>query len=238
MRPSALIGRVDIPSALAALETKRVNFGLGRPEDWAPERGWRIDDFTQPLPSEPPGQPAENGSWQIARRLARNYDFAEPSIVTAYFDPEHPLERRNMLLELRFYGLRLWVGVRVGDVYDEVRRIDGRSAHVWGWSYRTLEGHVEEGQMDWQVWKWLDDGTVEFRIHAVSRAAKRGNLLVRAGFRLVGRREQLRFLGQTCRRMARLTADALGVPTAEVPEGRAQTGPSLRPSDPSKGVRA
>jgi uncharacterized protein (UPF0548 family) len=85
-----------------------------------------------------------------------------------------------------------------------------------------LEGHVEQGQMDWQVWKWLDDGTVEFRIHAFSRAAKRGNLLVRAGFKLVGRREQLRFLRQTCRRMARLTADMLGAP--------------VQTSDPREGV--
>jgi hypothetical protein len=223
-----LVGRVDVARALAALETRRVNFAPGSPEDFTAERGWHVDDFTQPLPSEPPGEPTEHGSWQTARRLARNYDFAEPSIVTAYFDPEHPLERRNMLLQLRFYGLSLWVGVRVGDVYDQVRRIGERSARVWGWSYRTLEGHVEEGQMDWQVWKWLDDGTVEFRIHAFSRATKRGNLLVRAAFRLIGRREQLRFLRQTCRRMARLTAETLGMPLADLPEGReAQVRPKL-----------
>jgi hypothetical protein len=211
MARRTIVGRVDVPSALAALETQRVNFALGSAEHFTAERGWHVDDFTQPLPPEPPGEPAELGSWEIARRLARNYDFAEPSIVTGYFDPEQPLERRNMLLQLRFYGLRIWVGVRVGDVYDEVRRIDQRSARVWGWNYRTLEGHVEQGQMDWQVWKWLDDGTVEFRIHAFSRATPRGNLLVRAGFRVVGRREQLRFLRQTCRRMALLTANALGV---------------------------
>jgi uncharacterized protein (UPF0548 family) len=227
-----LLSRVDVPSALAALQTKQVNFALGSPAHFTPERGWHVDDFTQPLPSEPPGEPAEHGSWQIARRLARNYDFAEPSIVTAYFNPEHPLERRNMLLQLRFYGLRLWVGVRVGDVYDEVRRIDERSARVSGWNYRTLDGHVEQGQMDWQVWKWLDDGTVEFRIHAFSRATKRGNPLVRAGFRLIGRREQLRFLRQTCRRMERLTAGTLGVPVADTPESReAQVSFDVRPAE-------
>lgn len=228
MAPRTIFGPVDVPSALAALETRRVNFPLGSPEDFTPERGWHVDDFTQPLPAEPPGEPTARGSWQTARRLARNYDFAEPSIVTAYFDPEHPLERRNMLLQLRFYGLRLWVGVRVGDVYDQVTSIDERSARVWGWNYRTLEGHVEQGQMDWQVWKWLDDGAVEFRIHAFSRATKRGNLLVRAGFRVVGRREQLRFLRQTCRRMARLTADTLGVRVADLREGReARVAPKL-----------
>ena len=43
------------------------------------------------------------------------------------------------------------VGVRVGDVYDEQRQLSGRRGRVFGWNYRTLRGHVERGQMDWQV---------------------------------------------------------------------------------------
>jgi hypothetical protein len=91
-------------------------------------------------------------------------------------------------------------------VYE--RRVErvGRSVYVWGWSYGTLTGHFELGQMDWQVWKWLDTGEVEFRIHAYSRRAPVANPVVRLGFRLVGRREQLAFLHSTMRRMAELTA--------------------------------
>jgi hypothetical protein len=80
---------------------------------------------------------------------------------------------------------------------------------VWGWAYRTLQGHLEMGQMDWQVWKWLDSGDVEFRIHSYSRRARDRNPLVRLGFRVLGRREQLAFLHSTLRRMERLTAAAL-----------------------------
>ena len=86
-----------------------------------------------------------------------------------------------MLLELRALGLvSVHVGVRVGEVYDEERAVDGRQARVFGWNYRTLEGHVEEGQMNWEVWKWVDSGDVQFHVHAVSRPAPIPNPIVRA----------------------------------------------------------
>ena len=194
---------------LAELEHKRLNFDLDRREEFKAENGLRFDEVRQPLTPEPPGPPLPHGSWEAARRLARNYDFAEPSIVRATFDPEQPLEDRNMLLELRFYGLRFYAGVRVGEIYDDTLEEHGRTARVWGWNYRTLEGHIEQGQMDWQVWKWLGSGEVEFRIRAFSRAASDRNPIVRLGFWLFGRREQLKFLARTSERMAHLTAAAL-----------------------------
>jgi Domain of unknown function (DUF1990) len=104
----------------------------------------------------------------------------------------------------------------VAEVYDELREEAGRELRVWGWSYRTLEGHLEKGEMHWEVRKWLDTGEVEFRVHAYSRRAEVRNPLVRLGFRLVGRREQLRFLRSTCERMRRLTEEALsGRPRGE-----------------------
>jgi uncharacterized protein (UPF0548 family) len=145
------------------------------------------------------------GSWETAWRIARNYDFADRSIVEAVFDREAPLEDRTMLLILHFHGLRIHVGVRVGDVYDEERELDGRPGRVAGWNYRTLEGHVEQGQMDWQVWKFPDTGEVLFRISSFSRPAGTGNPFLKLGFKLFGRREQLRFLRLAAERMARLT---------------------------------
>ena len=134
-----------------------------------------------------------------------------------------------MLLELRFWGLRFHVGVRVGGTYDETRDLDGRKGRVWGWSYRTLQGHLEMGQMDYELWKFLDTGEVEFRIHAVSRAARIPNPIVRLGFRLFGRREQVRFARRACDRMARLTAAELerGRTGERVP--RAADNVSVRP---------
>jgi uncharacterized protein (UPF0548 family) len=199
----------DVSRALAELGRRQLNFDPSRRGEYTPENGWYADDVRRVLPPEPPGDPVPGGSWETARRIARNYDFAEPSIVQGVFDRDEPLEERTMLLILRFQRLRVLVGVRVGEVYDELRELDGRTGRVFGWNYRTLEGHVEKGQMDWQVWKFVDSGEVLFRIHSFSRPAGDGNLLVRIGFRLVGRLEQLRFLELTAERMARLTEERI-----------------------------
>ena len=200
----------DPRAALAALRSRKLNFDPSRHSEYTPENGWYADDVRRALPSEPPGDPVPAGSWNTARRIARNYDFADPSIVEGVFDRNEPLEDRTMLLVLRFHALRIHVGVRVGDVYDEDRELDGRPGRLFGWNYRTLEGHVEKGQMDWQVWKFPDSGEVLFRIRSFSRPAGGGNFLVCTGFRLVGRREQVRFLELTAERMARLTQEQAG----------------------------
>jgi len=181
--------------SFAALRDADVNFeSLGGP-------GWNIDDYCQPLPRERPGPPEAGGVWERARALMEDYEFADPAIVRATYARDAPLQGRDMLLEARFLGLRFRFGVRVSGVTDEERDQDGRPLRVWGWSYRTLKGHLETGQMDYEVWKWLDDGSVEFRIHVVSRAARIANPFVRLGFRLFGRREQVRFARRSLERM-------------------------------------
>ena len=171
--------------------------------------GWHFDDLTEPLPAEPSGEPVEGGSWSVAKQLMLDYQVADPDRVRATYEPDAQLAGRDMLLQIRFAGFPIYVGVRVGDVYEDTRVVDGREARVFGWDYRTLEGHFEQGQMHYEVWKWLDTGEVEFRLHAFSRAARSGPLLLRLGFRLVGRRRQLDFYRQACRRMRRLTESQL-----------------------------
>jgi uncharacterized protein (UPF0548 family) len=206
----SLLGSARIQRKLAELARKPLNFDLAWLADASPRSGWTMTDFCQPLPGEPPGAPLDVGSWQIARRLMSGYEFADPSIVRAYYDPAIPLEQRNMLLRLQgFRVLHLFVGVRVGAVYEHTRDLEDRSARVWGWNYRTLEGHVEMGQMAWEVWKWLDDGRVEFRVHAVSRIAAIPNPLIRLGFHLLRDRERQAFLESTKRRMRTFTELAL-----------------------------
>jgi hypothetical protein len=115
-----------------------------------------------------------------------------------------------MLLKLQAFGVAyIFVGVRVGEVFERTRQIGGRRARIWGWNYRTLDGHVEMGQMDWEVWKWLDDGRVEFRVHAVSRAAWIPNPIIRLGFHLLRGRERQAFLRSTKQRMRTFTELAL-----------------------------
>jgi hypothetical protein len=193
---------------LAALATTGVNYDPSALPQ-AGGDGWRLDDMVEPLPAEPPGPPLEGGSWQVARRLMLRYQVADPRLVRATYRPGSELAGRDMLLTIRFAGLRFSVGVRVGDVHEETRRLGGREARVFGWDYRTLEGHFEQGQMHYEVWKWLGTGEVEFRLRAVSRVADSGPLPTRLGFRLLGRSQQLAFYRQACRRMLRLTESEL-----------------------------
>ena len=205
-----LLGPPHVQRRLAALADTPLNFDPAVLAGASPEDGWLVTDVCQSLPGEAPGPPAENGSWVIARALMRGYEFADPSIVRAYYDPGVPLAHRTMLLKLRALGIvHLYVGVRVSEVYEETRTLGGRPVRVWGWNYQTLEGHVEMGQMDWQVWKWLDTGAVEFRVHSISRTAHIPNPIIRLGFRLVRGRERAAFLESTKRRMRTFTELAL-----------------------------
>jgi uncharacterized protein (UPF0548 family) len=200
-------GRADRGSArrLAQLPRRAVNFDAADIDSLIAAGDWRVDDMIEPLPHEGSGPPAAGGSWLVARRIMDEYQLADPGVVTAFYDREAPMQGRDMLLKIRFAGLPLWVGVRIGEVDEQTLELDGRPVRVFGWSYRTLEGHFEQGQMHYELWKWLDSGDVEFRLRAVSRPAARGPLLLRTGFRLFGRTHQLRFYRQVCRRAKRLT---------------------------------
>jgi uncharacterized protein (UPF0548 family) len=190
---------------LAELEHRPLNFDPSRREEYVRDRRWHVDDMTARLPGEPSGEPVPGWTWETARRLMIDYQVADPSLVRATYRPGAALAGRTMLLEIRFAGLRFHVGVRVGAVYDEIRTVDGVEARVFGWDYRTLEGHFEQGQMHYEIWKWIETGEVEFRLYAFSRVASTGPLLLRLGFRLIGRRRQLDFYRKVCRRMRRLT---------------------------------
>jgi uncharacterized protein (UPF0548 family) len=201
----ALLGAGPEERRLRAVEGRAVNFDCSRIDDYGPSNGWHRDDMIAPLPSEGSGAPLADGSWHVARRLMIDYQLADPKVVRAVYRHDAPLAGRDMLLRIRFAGMRLNVGVRVGEVYDATRDLEGRQARVFGWSYRTLEGHFEEGQMHYELWKWLDTGEVFFRLLAISRPARSGPVLLRTGFRLFGRTHQLRFYRQVCRRARRLT---------------------------------
>jgi Domain of unknown function (DUF1990) len=121
-----------------------------------------------------------------------------------------------MLLILHALGAHIYAGVRVGDAGIERRSENGRDAHVFFWNYRTLEGHVEAGQRDFEVWKWLGSGEVEFRTHAVSRPAETSPI-IQLGVRLLGRHKQVEFGRSACDRMALLTEANLQHPSGTTP---------------------
>lgn len=197
-----LAGRTDVQAELARLRETRVNFELEAPP--TSEAGWNLDEYTLRLPPEAPGDPEPGGAYEVARRLVRDYEFADPVIIKAVWLPDSPLESRDMLLEGRFLMLRFLLGVRVSEVVDEVIEEDGHSLQVWGWCYRTLSGHLEAGEMCYRVVKVLDTGEVQFRVCRYVRAEQIPNHLVRLGWVSFGRLMQVLFVKRSLARMRRL----------------------------------
>jgi uncharacterized protein (UPF0548 family) len=192
--------------AYADLHGRDVNF---EPIGWdhaASDPAWQVDQQHTPLPAEAPGPPQAGGPFEVARDLLRSYEVADPALVRAVYDAAAPFDGRDMLLVGRFYGLRFPMGVRIGGVIDGADELDGAPVHRFAWHYRTLDGHLERGQMDYEVVKFLDDGRVEFRIAAYSQRGPIRNPIVHAGFALFGRWTQLRFYDRASQRMRTLTA--------------------------------
>ena len=75
-----------------------------------------------------------------------------------------------MLLEVRYLAIRVPVGVRVSQVFDERRVVDDRPTRL-GLGLpdaRRASGMRSDGLPGL---KWLQSGRVQFRIHAVSLIA-------------------------------------------------------------------
>lgn len=188
------------------LADRDINFEPRHFEDTDVDPDWQADRRLTPLPSETPGPPLEDGPYATARELMREYRFADPSILRAVYDPTTELEGRNMLLVGRFYGLRFHMGVRIGGVREDESELHGEPVARFHWHYRTLEGHLERGHMDYELIKWIDTGGVEFRTRAYSQRACIENTVVRWGFLLFGRSVQLKFYDRSLSRMQSMVA--------------------------------
>lgn len=189
-----ILSSVDETAALNSLRLRPVNYDPAvAPQDGRPEGHWHVDSASTVIGQEPPGAPVERGVWETACLLVRQYEFSEPRILRAVYRGDDELLGRDMLLEGRFFGLRFYLGVRVTTVIDETQSIGGAALRVWGWSYQTLEGHLEQGRLNYEVIKNLDTGRVTFRVSGYSRPAPIPRPVIRWGFALFGRRTQLRF---------------------------------------------
>ena len=198
---------------LAAYANTQVNYDYAAQTEYTSATGWRIDDYAVDLPAEAPGAPAPNGSFAAAQDVLRRYAFPPPNLITGYFDPDQPLEQRIMVLRAHFLVFNFYFGVRVADVVDAANQPgpDG-SERVWGYGYRTLEGHFERGQINFSVHKNITTGAVDFRIHAVSQPGQIRNPFYWVGFKVFGRMLQRRFSRQSLARMQRLVAQTLARP--------------------------
>ena len=76
---------------------------------------------------------------------------------------------------------------------DETRIAGSGAERVWGWSYQTLAGHLEQGRLAYEVAKEMGTGSVIFRVSGYSRPAPIPDPVIRLGFRLFGNWTQQRF---------------------------------------------
>ncbi len=197
-----LFSRIDERAELASLRERRINYDPARaPQDGVPDGHWHVDSGETAVGHEPPGPPVPGGPWEVACLLVRHYEFAEPRILRAVYLGRDELLGRDMLLEGRFAGLRFYLGVRVTEVIDEDRDDNEARERVWGWSYQTLEGHLEQGRLRYEVIKDLGTGVVVFRVSGYSRQAPIPSPVIRWGFRLFGRWTQQRFYRNVLERM-------------------------------------
>lgn len=170
------------------------------PDEITHRHDWNQYRSDAVIACEAPGSPAENGFFARARVAVSNYQFSDPRIVLAHFDPRGPLLGRRLLLEIHVLGLRYLCAAVVGAVTDE--STDARS--TFAFRYDTLEGHIERGAEWFSLTKDHATGEVAFRIAAAWKPGDFPNWWSRLGFRLLSRRYQLRWHRRAHHRLAQL----------------------------------
>jgi uncharacterized protein (UPF0548 family) len=178
----------ELEARLDAAARMERNFSES-PDALTPEQGWRQYFSEAQIGQEPPGPPIPGGAFEKAWHAITRYEFSDPRIVTAHFEPDAELLGRRMLLELHAFGfgLRYLGGVIVGAVIEGYTE-EGRT--VSGYRYDTLEGHIEAGAEWFLLTKHHDTGEVWFRIQAAWRPGQFPNWWSRLGFKLVARQYQ------------------------------------------------
>jgi uncharacterized protein (UPF0548 family) len=186
-----------VMSALASLRGRGVTFDpaqVGGPP-------WRVDRHRDVVGHELPGPPVPGGVWEAACDVVRDYDFVPPELLRAAYRPG-PLVGRDILLIGRTGPVCVLMGVRVTSLVDE-----SDAAHrTWGWAYRTLEGHLQRGEVRYRVTKDLGSGEVAFAADVAWRPAPELGPALRLAWTLLGRRRQQRFyprLGECLRERVR-----------------------------------
>lgn len=173
---------------LAALAHTPRNFEEP-PGELAHRHGWNQYRSDAVIAYEKPGPPLADGYFARAKVAVANYQFSDPDIVIAHFDPRGHLLGRRLLLEIRVLTLRYLCGAVVAAVEDH----ESRDQSVFAFRYDTLEGHIERGAEWFILTKDHASGAVSFRIAAAWQPGDFPNWWSRLGFRLLARRYQLRW---------------------------------------------
>lgn len=212
----------ELMERLRALSSVARNF-TERDEDMTPERGWKRQYSRSLVAREKPGPAERGGPFERLSVVLRNYEFSDPRIVTAHFNPEEQFEGRRFLLELKVPGLRYLCGTVVAAVREE----SPEGSPVYGFRYETLEGHIERGWEWFLVRKDQKTGEIEFSIEARWKEGEFPNFWSRIGFDLVGRRMQKRWHRHAHRRMTILSSQPMEVLERQGRGGLAHEGPEI-----------
>jgi len=187
---------------------------LAKRDSYVAAAGWNVDAREAPLLSENPGAPQPDGSFSAACDILTQYSFPPARLIRGTFDPAAPLANRAMLLTATYLWLRFELPVRVSRVIDTSREGAKGAEYAWGYSYQTLAGHIERGEITFEIIKHLASGAVMFRIHSFSQTGHIANPIYRLGFRIVGRRLQRRFAEQSLVNMQRMVSARLAATSA------------------------
>jgi len=138
-------------------------------EEMTGERGWHHYHSEAVIATELDGDEC----FTRARVALANYQFSDPAIVLAHFEPDVPLPGRRMLLEIQVLGLHYLCPAVVNRVREE--------PGVFGFRYDTIEGHIERG-LEWFLLTKNERGEIRFRIEARWRRGEFPNWWSRLGF--------------------------------------------------------
>lgn len=215
-----------LKSYLKSYAKRRVNFNTPIAEMTA-ENGWHIDGSEARIGKEPPGPPVPAGFFERARQALINYDFSDPSIVVGHFDAASEFIGRNMLLEIKVFGLHFLSGVRVHSVREET----AGNKTIFGFRYDTLDGHIERGMEWFLLTKDHDTGVIWFQIEAHWRLGQFPNWWSRLGFRLVGHYFRALWRHRAPKRLRRLAHQPVEKAVAEPGELAHRGDPKPKRSD-------
>ena len=161
-----------LKTRMEALPGKSVNFDEADEEAMTRERGWHHYHSEAVIAS---GADVDQ-RFERAKTALATYQFSDPAIVVAHFDPAAPLLNRRLLLEIKIWGLRYLCPAVVSTVRDE--------GDLFAFRYDTLDGHIEKG-VEWFVLSKSESGDIRFRIEARWRLGEFPNWWSRLGFILV-----------------------------------------------------
>lgn len=165
---------------------------------------------------EKAGPPETGGAFEKAWELIRSYQFSDPTIVKAHYDPNEPLVGRTMLLELQAMGFRFLCGTRVN--FDRTFQTEKETSY--GYRYDTLQGHIEAGSEWFMLTKLHQTGEIRFRIHASWHLGTFPNWWSHLGFVVLGERYQLAWHRLAYLRLRHFLDPAKAHELAPVPVGR------------------